>query len=284
MTDACLIRLQRHVDDYLRVNDSVGYNRYLDFDWSALPDSITASGLTETHLNAVETAMLVEDHIPGYASEYLRRFHVEESRTDDEAWMRRQMLHFVFRWVAEEDRHAHVLELYLRHSGRRDPIALTQLMVQEGRKPYRAPHYAPNQIFAYTALQEKATQLYYSCLRQAVDEPVLRSVLARLAQDEARHCGFFSNLVLDALEHADTGTIAQFKEALQQFRMPLADMLDNYKRKAIEMMRAARGYDYREAFDHFRRLVKRVSEARTSARGSNLVELMLLAQRMAPQS
>ncbi|MBI3910873.1 MAG: acyl-ACP desaturase [Armatimonadetes bacterium] len=282
-TDSCLQSLQCHVEDYLRAYDSLGYNRFLDFDWQALPDSLARSGITELHLAAVETAMVVEDHIPGYASEYQRLFHVEGSRTDEEAWMRRQTLHFVFRWVAEEDRHAHVLELYLRHSGRRDAAALTALMIREGQKSYRAPHEIPSQLFAYTALQEKATQLYYSCLRQAVDEPVLRQVLLRLSQDEARHCGFFSHLVLDALHDGDLGTIALLKEALHSFRMPLSDMIENYKRKAIQMMRAAGGYDYREAFDYFRRLVKRVAEARTSARGSGLIELMTLAQALAPQ-
>ena len=53
------------------------------------------------------------------------------------------MLHFVFRWVAEEDRHGHILELWLRNSGRRDPEKLTELMVYEGRKTYHSPHDVP---------------------------------------------------------------------------------------------------------------------------------------------
>ena len=277
-----LVRLEEHVTDYLRANDHVGYNRFQDFEWATLKDSVHLSGMKDLHVGAVETAMLVEDHIPGYGAEYTRLFMVHEERTDEEAWKCRQMLHFVFRWVAEEDRHAHCLELWLRHCGRRDPKALTELMVTECKKPYLAPHDNPTQLFTYTAVQEKATQLFYSCLRQSVEEPVLRTVLAKLAQDEARHCHFFSQLVLDALRDASTQQVSQFKETLEHFSMPLALMMDNYKRKAIQMMRAARGYNYLEAMEHFERLVKRVMETRSNARGTNLQDLLLFTQQLVP--
>src|SRR5262249_28410730 len=127
--DPSLIDIETHVEKYLRANDHVGYNRFADFDWATLPESVARSSLRDLHINAVETAMLVEDHIPGYGAEYTRLFSMTEPGRDDvEAWRHRQMLHFVFRWVAEEDRHAHLLELWLRHSGRRDPERLTQLM------------------------------------------------------------------------------------------------------------------------------------------------------------
>ena len=277
-----LIRLEKHVTDYLRANDHVGYNRFEDFEWDKLKDSVVESGMKDIHISAVETAMLVEDHIPGYGSEYQRIFMINESRSDDEAWMCRQMLHFVFRWVAEEDRHAHCLELWMRHCGKRTDEALTNLMVVEGKKQYLAPHDNPTQLFTYTAIQEKATQLFYSCLRQSVQEPVLRSVLAKLSQDEARHCYFFSQLVLDALSDANSRQVGQMKEALENFAMPLAMMMDNYKRKAILMMHAAGGYDYRTAFEHFSRLVTRVMETRTNARGTNLQDLLTFTQSLQP--
>jgi hypothetical protein len=226
--------------------------------------------------------MVVEDHIPGYASEYLRLFMVHEGQTDAEAWQSRQLLHFIFRWVAEEDRHAHCLELWLRNCGSRDAGALTALMVTEGKKQYHMPHDDPTQLFTYTALQEKATQLYYSCLRSAVDEPVLRSVLGKLAQDEARHCHFFSQFVLDALQGAGSREMVLMKEALEQFHMPLAMMMENYKRKAIQMIHAAGGYDYRDALDHFARLVKRVIEGRTTARTDTLEDLLLFVRELDP--
>jgi acyl-[acyl-carrier-protein] desaturase len=274
-------QVERHVTDYLTSNDHVGYNRFTDFDWETLKDSVQGSNLKDIHVGAVETAMLVEDHIPGYGSEYLRIFMVHEDRTDEEAWACRQMLHFVFRWVAEEDRHAHLLELWVRHSGRRDPQALTDLMVAECKKQYIAPHDNPTQLFTYTAVQEKATQLYYSCLRQSVSEPVLRAILAKLSQDEARHCHFFSQLVLDALRDGSTRHVSQIKEALEHFSMPLATMMHNYKRKAIQMKHAAGGYDHREALDHFERLVRRVMNTRSNARGTSLEDLLQFGRQKA---
>ena len=50
---------------------------------------------------------------------------------------------------------------------------LEKLMIYEGRKLYHAPHDIPTQLFAYTALQEKATQLYYTCIRQARVTPLI---------------------------------------------------------------------------------------------------------------
>jgi hypothetical protein len=112
---------------------------------------------------------------------------------------------------------------------------------------------------------------------------VLRAVLAKLSQDEARHCHFFSQLVLDALHNASNQQVGQIKETLEHFSMPLAMMMENYKRKAIQMMRAARGYNYMEAMQHFERLVKRTMETRTNARGTNLQDLLLFTQQLIPE-
>lgn len=281
-----LVRLEKHVTDYLTKNDHTGYNRFTDFEWEKLADSVTDHKMTDAQIGAVETAMLVEDHIPGYGSEYIRLFMVHEGRTDEEAEKCRQMLHFVFRWVAEEDRHAHCLELWLRNCGRRDDKALTQLMVTECKKHYVAPHEDPTQLFTYTSLQEKATQLFYSQLRQSVDEPILRAVLAKLAQDEARHCHFFSQMVLDTLQQGNAKHVSQIKDSLQYFSMPLAMMMENYKRRAIQMMRTAGGYNYMTAMEHLERLVKQVMNTRTNGRGGvgspNLEDLLLYVQSMVP--
>jgi hypothetical protein len=91
-------------------------------------------------------------------------------------------------------------------------------------------------------------------------------------------------MVLDALQKGDLRQIQQIRDALEHFRMPLSSMMENYKRKAIQMMRAARGYDYRDALDHFTRLVKRVQDARTNARGTNLQDLLLFAQNLQPDT
>jgi len=54
------------------------------------------------------------------------------------------------------------------------------------------------------------------------------------------------------------------------------------KRKAVQMMRAAGGYDYRDALDHFGRLIKRSLETRSTARTGNLQELLVFTQKLQP--
>jgi hypothetical protein len=64
--------------------------------------------------------------------------------------------------------------------------------------------------------------------------------------------------------------------------MPLAMMMDNYMRKAIQMKRAARGYNYLDAMGHFAGLVKKVMESRTNARSATLQDLLQFTQSLQP--
>ena len=49
------------------------------------------------------------------------------------------------------------------------------------------------------------------------------------------------------------------------------------------MMRAARGYNYLDALEHFQRLVTKVMNSRTTARGTNLQDLLQFTQQMMPK-
>ena len=126
----------------------------------------------------------------------------------------------------------------------------------------------------YTVIQEKATQVFYACLRDAVDEPVLKTVLTSLSQDEARHCGFFVDLLKLYLEMPGARNYAGIKEAVVGFKMPLYGMIDNYKRRSINMMRAAPGYHYRDAFSIIELALKRYADAETGSRSHTLQDLL----------
>ncbi|OGH59651.1 MAG: hypothetical protein A3G34_07470 [Candidatus Lindowbacteria bacterium RIFCSPLOWO2_12_FULL_62_27] len=248
---------------YLKTSDTKAWSRFDDaFDWPNLSKSEEIQRLTDVQLAAVRTSLMIEDHIPGYATEYFRLFPVDDTVPKDAAWRNRNMLHFVFQWCAEEDRHAHVFETYLRATGRVDQEDLTREMIHEGAKKYHAPSDHFSLLFTYTMLQEKATQLYYQMLYRSVEEaPVLREVLKRLFQDEARHCSYFSDLVLLDLRSQGDELVAKIKTALDSFAMPMADLLDNYKRQAITMIRAARGYDHRSAFSQLDEIIRRYTES-----------------------
>lgn len=251
---------------YLRTSDTKGWSRFEEFDWPSLSKSEEVSRLTETQLAAVRTSLMIEDHIPGYATEYFRLFPVDASVSKEEIWRNRNILHFVFQWCAEEDRHAHGFELYLRSSGLVDQEDLTREMVHEGVKKYHAPSDNFSLLFTYTMLQEKATQMYYQTLYQSVENaPVLRALLRRLFQDEARHCSYFSDLVLLDLKSQGDELVSKIKTALDAFAMPMADLLDNYKRQAITMIRAAKGYDHRSSFAQLDEIIRRYTQASTGS-------------------
>jgi rubrerythrin len=232
--------------------------------------------LTPHQLEAVKTAFLIEDHIPGYATEYFRIFPVDASVPAEQAAWNRELQHFIFRWCAEEDRHAHVLELYIEKTGQVSSEALLNERIKEGKKAYRAPHDDHFQLFTYTLLQEKATQIFYMSLRKHIEDPLLKEILLKLAQDEARHCHFFTEVVRLQLKARKSAAIPLLQETVERFRMPLSDMLENYKRRSIIMKHAAGGYHHGSAFDYFKKVIEQYAEA-SSPKGNVLWESFLSA-------
>lgn len=258
------------VQRYLTRFEMQGWNRFTAFPYADHQGHL----LTDEQVDALRTAMLVEDHIPGYSQAYHDLLRLEPGLPAEELALRRHMLHFVFRWTSDEDRHAHTLENYMRACGRYDADSLSAEMLKASVQGYNAPHPDPMQMAVYTVIQEKATQVFYSCLREAVECPVLKKVLEALSQDEARHCGFFVDLLkiyLAAPGGADYGMI---KQAVVDFKMPLYGILDNYKRRSITMMRAAKGYHFRDAFGLIEQAVGKYADARTDSRSHTIDELL----------
>lgn len=263
-------QVQGLVERYLRRFETLGWNRFTQFSWEKVQGHL----LTEQQVDALKTAMLVEDHIPGYSQAYHDMFTLTPDLPSQELAFRRQMLHFVFRWTSDEDRHAHTLENYLRACGRLDPKKLTAEMLGALVMPYKAPHADAMQMAVHTVIQEKATQVFYSCLRDAVEELVLKDVLDHLSQDEARHCGFFADLLRIYLAVPGGVDYGKIREAVVDFKMPLYGILDDYKRRSVTMMRAASGYHYRDAFVLIEQAVKQYADARVDSRSHSLQDLL----------
>lgn len=267
------------IQTYLTLSDQIVWDRFGHFD--PAPEKLPAPRLTPHQLEAVKTAFLIEDHIPGYATEYFRIFPVDDTVPMEQAAWNRELQHFIFRWCAEEDRHAHVLELYLERTEQVSPEALVKERVKEGKKRYRAPHDDHFQLFTYTLLQEKATQIFYMSLRKHIEDPLLKEILLKLAQDEARHCHFFTEVVRLQLEARKSAAIPLLQETVERFRMPLSDMLENYKRRSIIMKHAAGGYHHGTAFDYFKKVIEQFAGAGTS-NGKDVWENFLAAIPVVP--
>jgi rubrerythrin len=238
--------------DYFRRSDKMGWSPYDLTEQAQLETIARPERLSETQLSAVKTVLFVEDHLPGYLAEYLR-IMTDPELPDDQQVMNRKVLHFTFRWVGEEDRHAHVLANYLTKTGLVAEADLEEETLRERRTAYSFPFdHRTNMVegFIYLALQEKATHLYYRALAQDIDEPLLKTVLGRMGADEASHGAFFYNILIESFK-GDLDLLARKISAVaQEFKMPVQNNLINYRRQLLGMMRAAPSYKHPDVFAH----------------------------------
>jgi hypothetical protein len=244
--------------DYLRRADRMGWSPYDLVDEGQMRDLARPQRLSEVQLGAVKTVLFVEDHLPGYLSEYLR-IMTDPDAPDDQQLVNRKALHYTFRWVAEEDRHAHVLEMYLTRSGLISEQELQQDMLRERRTGYVFPYEQMAEGFIYLALQEKATHLYYRALARDVDEPLLRAILTRMGADEASHGAFFYDLLIKSFKGNLDALSRKISAVAGDFRMPVQNNLLNYRRQLLGMMRAAPSYKHGDVFADMMRAVDRAA-------------------------
>ncbi|WP_328647633.1 acyl-ACP desaturase [Amycolatopsis sp. NBC_00348] len=227
--------------------------------WSVddLPwESLRPEELTETDCSVVRFITFIEDHIPGYLTYFLQAFPVSGGdQAIEEFCFNREYFRFLISWANDEERHASVLTRYQIEAGISDPDTLMWELAREGSKKFALPYETPVQAFTYTLVQEKATQLFYQRFKAVATEPVLRSLLHRLARDEARHFAFYSELVTAYIRrHGLAATVPDLKDVLATFRMPLADTLKGYWRWSVKITDAT-SYDHTEAYDALVRLV-----------------------------
>ncbi len=82
----------------------------------------------------------------------------------------------------------------------------------------------PLQQMIYNVLQEYSAYVAYNSVSEAVEDPVLASILRRMANDEMRHCSFFQLALKEYVKTATPEQKAliwpQFKEVWNNFSMP----------------------------------------------------------------
>lgn len=233
--------------DYLHRSDRMGWSAYDLVEQEQMRELARPERLSDVQRAAVKTVLFVEDHLPGYLSEYLR-IMTDPDVPEDQYIVNRRTLHFTCRWVAEEDRHAHVLEMYLIKAGIAQEDELAREMMRERKQAYIFPYQQMIEGFIYLALQEKATHLYYRALAKDVDEPLLKSILTKMGADEASHGRFFYDLLIKG-HHGDLDALSRKVSAVaQDFKMPVQNNLLNYRRQLVGMMRAAPSYRHPDVF------------------------------------
>ncbi len=245
--------------DYLLRADRMGWSPYDLVDADNLRNLARPERLNESQLQAVKTVLYVEDHLPGYLSEYLRVM-CDPEVPDDQAIVNRDALHYTFRWVAEEDRHAHVLEMYLTKSGLVPRAQLNEEMLRERKTPYTFPFEQIEAGFIYLALQEKATHLYYRALCRDVDEPLLQAILTKMGADEASHGAFFYSILIKCNKGNLDALARKVSAVANEFKMPVQNNLLNYRRQLLNMMRAAPSYKHPDVFADMMKAIERAAK------------------------
>ena len=262
--------LEEVLHDYSRRADRMSWSPYDLVNSEACQELASSERLSPIEFNALKTVLFVEDHLPAYMLTYLKALN-DPNLADAQHILNRQVLHFTFRWVSEEDRHAQVLERYLTHTGLIAQTDLELLMVKERKKPYDFPFEDLTTSFVYLALQEKATHLFYKALARSVRDPLLKLVLSRMAGDEASHGRFFYDLVIRShLGDLDAVT-RTISIVANDFKMPVQNNLDDYRRQVVGLMRSAPSYRHDDVFADMARAVDRAS------RRNDLSSLSLIA-------
>jgi len=106
-------------------------------------------------------------------------------------------------WTAEEDRHGQVLHDYARDTRLFDQRKIEEMQFEYIRRGFH-PDWDrdPYRVFAYTTVQERATQFSHAETGRIVGEyePRLAEVLGHVAKDEARHYVFYRSVFEEILK------------------------------------------------------------------------------------
>lgn len=175
-----------------------------------------AAGIPDSARTAVALNLLTEEGLP--------HFHrlLAVYLGDDTFWRSWNNL-----WTAEEDRHGVVLHDYVRETNLLDQRGLDALQFSYLRSGFH-PGWDrdPYRVFAYTSLQERATQHSHSETGKLVGEyePLLAKILRLVAREEARHYSFYRTIFSEILERDPNEALHSASLILPALQMPGVNM------------------------------------------------------------
>ncbi|MBN9589756.1 MAG: rubrerythrin family protein [Alphaproteobacteria bacterium 64-11] len=165
-------------------------------------------------LAAVKAAALVEYNAPDYVS-YLKRVFADGGP---------QTLDAIEQWGREESQHGKALGRWAEMA---DPGFRMDEAFARFRKGYTPPHFEGDSAQSVRGSRrgemiarcvvESGTSSYYSAIRDATDEPVLKEIAGRIAADEYRHYKLFYD-TLHAQPEPDLSFWSKLKIAIGRVR------------------------------------------------------------------
>lgn len=163
-----------------------------DVDWS----SFDASKVDPDLLRAVKAASLVEFNAPDYVT-YLKRVYSKS---------RPESIPDIERWGTEEVQHGLALGRWAEMA---DPEFSLDAAFARFRAGYRPEHFDASDgsvrgsrrgEMISRCVVESGTSSYYSAIRDASQEPVLKEIAGRIAADEFRHYKLFYDILTSETE------------------------------------------------------------------------------------
>ena len=154
-----------------------------DVDWSGFDSALVEPSM----LAAVKAASLVEYNAPDYVT-YLKRVYCDASPS---------VIRGLERWGEEEIQHGLALGRWAEMA---DPSFDFGRAFARFRALYQASHFVSGQgsvrgsrrgEMIARCVVESGTSSYYSAIRDATEEPVLKEIAGRIAADEYRHYKLF---------------------------------------------------------------------------------------------
>ncbi|MBV8800446.1 MAG: ferritin-like domain-containing protein [Alphaproteobacteria bacterium] len=154
-----------------------------DIPWDRFDRSKASPGM----IAAVKAAALVEFNAPAYVSYLARVFEGAERSLAD-----------FKRWGDEEAQHGLALGRWAEMA---DPAWSFEQAFARFQTGYKPPHFTSEETVSVRGSRrgemiarcvvESGTSSYYSAIREAADEPVLKEIAGRIAADEFRHYRLF---------------------------------------------------------------------------------------------
>jgi hypothetical protein len=162
-------------------------------------DRFDSSKVTPPLLAAVKAAALVELNAPDYVS-YLKRVFRDAGPETSAA---------IEQWGCEESQHGRALGRWAELA---DPSFHLEEAFARFRKGYRPAHFESDSTDSIRGTRrgemiarcvvESGTSSYYSAIRDASEEPLLKEIAGRIAADEYRHYKLFFD-TLNAQDEPD---------------------------------------------------------------------------------
>jgi rubrerythrin len=167
----------------------------------------------QTLLCAIKAAALVEYNAPDYVT-YLKRVFAGSQET----------MAALEQWGREESQHGRALGRWAEMA---DPSFKLEDAFVRFRKGYTPAHFSGGEQASVRGSRrgemvarcvvESGTSSYYTAIRDATEEPVLKEIAGRIAADEYRHYKLFYD-ILNAQTEADIGFWTRLKIAIGRVR------------------------------------------------------------------